>query len=1078
MENKKIIAMMLTLSMLAAAFAGCLGGDDEPEPEPEDVPGCMDATANNYNADATSDDGSCTYDPTWSLTPAAGVSAVWVASDWDPIIPNLNAGDMCDAILSAMTKTDARDQVVDFTRGYYTSSQGVIGASGAAVITDVSELNAAGTTIALASGTTSDIYANENLAAATIQAYTDWPSVILAINNGDADYALGDAPVLALEGALMTTFSDETFGLAIREDSDELEDALNVAITALVDSGDYDSIFEAWFDGTVVLTDDRNADTATAYPAATEGSTLTGVLESGELSFCNDPFYPPFENINADGNMEGFDVDVGNAIAEEIAAHYMGIANPAWTGGTTVGGCTDSTAANHNAAANVDDGSCTAYKIGLLNPLTGPIAVYAPPFTWAAQAAIDDLNAMGGNFELVEADSGCDGGVAGPAAQSLVDAGVVGVAGAACSGASMAANAVLNAAGVVQVSYASTNPGLSDTSAYPGFWRVVPSDAIQGPAMSDMVGAAGVSNVALIHMTNDYGSGLADSFAAAWGGEEFLCTKIGYADDQTDFAAEAQAIADAGCDSVVMVSYSADGAAILETMAYLGMSLPTFGADGIADSAFLEDFSVPAIANGVMATKPRAGSSSGDFNDRCAADEGCAGGIYTGETYDAVMMIGHAAMMENGANMASHLNMVGDDYAGASGDHTFLDNGDVAGAGYDICEFVALSSSDIFFNCMEWWSAIDGIQDTPFNGMTVKIGFLNPMTGPIAVYAPGFGAAASIALGMMNAAGWSSGLQFEMVMADSGCSGDVAATAAQTLIDAGVVGVVGAACSGATMAANAVLSAAGIPMISYASTNPGLSDAEAYPNFFRVVPSDAIQGPALNDVVAADGGTDVALMYMTNDYGSGFADAFTAAHGADNLCASIGYEETTTDFTSAVQQVVDNSCGSVVLISYAADGAAIVEELAAQSFSGLIFGGDGVAEEGLCSSMTDPTLCDGIVATKPASATPNERSVAFAQICGAIPDCDSGIYTAEAFDAMIIMGYAVFAGASSPPGTPLGLLINAVGQGFVGASGVHTFTPGGDVGGNGYCVGTFNAASDGTVSFDCDRFWSLENGIQ
>jgi len=1056
MENKKIIAMMLTLSMLAAAFAGCLGGDDEPE----DVMGCMDATANNYNADATSDDGSCTYDPTWTLTPAAGVSAAWVASDWDPIIPNLNAGDMCDAILSAMTKTDERDQVVDFTRGYYTSSQGVIGASGAAVISDVSELNAAGTTIALASGTTSDIYANENLAAATIQAYTDWPSVILAVNNGDADYALGDAPVLALEGALMTTFSDETFGLAIREDSDELEDALNVAITALVDGGQYDAIFGAWFEGTVVLTDDRNADTATAYPTPTEGSTLTGVLESGSLEFCIDPFYPPFENLDADGNEEGFDIDVGDAIAEELAAHYMGAANPDFVPPVS-----------------------TTTKIGLLNPLTGPIAVYAPPFTVAAQMAIDDLNAAAASvgvdmtFELVEADSGCSGDVASGAAQSLVDAGVVGVAGAACSGASMAANAVLNAAGVVQVSYASTNPGLSDASAYPGFWRVVPSDAIQGPAMSDMVGAAGATNPALIHMTNDYGSGLADAFADAWGGADFLCTKIGYEDTQTDFAAEVQAIADAGCDSIVMVSYSTDGAAILETAAVLGVSLPTFGADGIADAAFLEDFSVPAIANGVMATKPRAGSSAGDFVDECSMDETCAGGIYTAETYDAVMMIGQAAMMENGANMASHLNMLGVDYNGASGAHTFLDNGDVAGAGYDICGFDALSSTDIYFTCMEWWSAIDGIQATPFAGMTVSIGFLNPMTGPIAVYAPGFGVAANVALGMMNVAGWNSGLQFEMVMVDSGCSGDVAAISAQTLLDAGVVGVVGAACSGATMAANAVLGAAGIPMISYASTNPGLSNASAYPNFFRVVPSDAIQGPALADVVTADGGSDVALLYMTNDYGSGLADSFAAAweSAGNTLCASIGYEDTTTDFTSQVQSVMDNSCGSVMLISYAADGAAIVEELAAQSFSGQIFGGDGIAEEGLCASMADPSLCDGIVATKPAAPTPNERSMAFAAICGSIPDCADGIYTAEAFDAMIIMGYSVFAQLSSP-GATLSQMIGAVGQGFVGASGVHTFAANGDVGGSGYCVGTFSMVN-GAPSYDCTRSWTLSGGV-
>ena len=74
--------------------------------------------------------------------------------------------------------------------------------------------------------------------------------------------------------------------------------------------------------------------------------------------------------------------------------------------------------------------------------------------------------------------------------------------------------------------------------------------------------------------------------------------------------------------------------------------------------------------------------------------------------------------------------------------------------------------------------------------------------------------------GFANTIAYSQGMQFELVTADSGCDGNVAAAAAQTLVDEGVVGVVGAACSGATMDANAVLSAAGIPMISYASTSP------------------------------------------------------------------------------------------------------------------------------------------------------------------------------------------------------------------------------------------------------------------
>lgn len=1006
MKNNKIIAMMMTLSMLAAAFAGCLGGEDEPEPD-------------------------------WYVTVADDVNAVFVTSDWDPIIPNLNDGEMCDALLSAMTKTVEREVVVDFTRGYYTSSQGVIGAAGAAAISSVADLNADGTRVALQSGTTSDLYAAANLGAATIVAYPDFPSVTAAIGNGDADYAIGDAPVLALSGDLLTTFSDETFGIAVAgtDDSDdmrntELLDALDMAITEIIDSGEYDLIFGAWFEGAVVLTDDRTDETAGSWPVPSEGSSLTTVLESGDLRFCSDTSYPPFENLDADGNAEGFDVDIGNAIADEIAANYMGVSNPMFVPPVVV----------------VED---VTIKIGLLNPITGPISQFAPPFTFAAAQAIADLNAAndGYNFEIVEADSGCDGTVAATAAQSLIDSGVVAVAGAACSGASMGANAVLSAAGVPMVSYASTSPALSDATAYPDFYRVVPSDAIQGDAMADMVAARGVSNPALIHMTNAYGAGLADSFEGFWlDAGNSLCLKTGY-DDTTlsDAAALVQAVIDGGCDSVVLASYSADGAMIIETMAGMGAAVPIFGADGIAGEAALGDYSNPAAANGVQVTKPRAAAGAGGFAAICADDAVCSTGIFQSESYDAVMMIGEAATHADGADMATHLDMVGMMYEGASGVHDFLANGDVAGAGYDVCSFNHVPTYGDYFNCNMMWTATDGLSAAPFMGATVKIGFLNDASGPIAVYAAGFVAASQIAVGIANTIGWNSMVQFEIVYADSGCDGTMGAAAAQALVDAGVVGVVGAACSGATMGANAVLAAAGIPQISYASTSPALSDAIAYPDFFRVVPSDALQGQALSAVVKADAPADgsVGLIHMTNAYGSGLADSFSADFTADGtmLCTTIGYEETVTDFTSAVQALVDNGCTSVVLVSYAADGGMILDEMATQSWSGQVYGGDGIAEEGLAAGTS--ASVDGIIATKPASGTMGTVGYVFANLCAQSPDCAGGIYTAEAFDGVVIMALAAFAQMASP-GATLSQVIMGTGQGLEGASGTISFLANGD----------------------------------
>ena len=1033
MKNNKMIAMMLTMSMLAAAFAGCLGGDDEDDT------------------------------PDWSISMANDVSADFVESAWDPIIPNLNAGDMCDAIISAMTKTDEREQAVDFTRAYYTSSQGVIGGSGAASISAVADLNAEGTTIGVQSGTTSDLYAQDNLGAATISAYDDFPSVIAALNNGDVHYAMGDAPVLSLEGDLMVTFSDENFGMAVQGDSSgELLGALNMAIGAMVDSGEYDLIYGASFDGAVTLADDTTMDTATSYPVPTEGSDLTAVLESGSLRLCTDPFYPPFESYADDGSVVGFDADIAHAVADELAAHYMGAANPMFV------------------APVVEDPAVTI-KLGFLNDATGPIAQFAAPFTFAWGAAMDDLNAMGDDyvFEVIEADSGCDGQTAGTAAQSLVDAGVVAVAGAACSGASMGANAVLSAAGIPMVSYASTSPALSDATAYPHFYRIVPSDALQGQAAADMIMASGVSNTAIVHMTNSYGAGLADAVALNLG-EDNVCLQAGYEETATDFQSAVQAVMDAGCDSVFLGSYSADGAMIVETMAVMGATIPIFSADGMAGEAALADYTNPAAANGIEVTRPRAAAAgAGVFAAACSDDSVCSTGIFTSEAYDAVMMIGHAAMMEDGENMGMHVPMVGDAYAGDSGTHTFLDNGDVGGSGYDVCTFAHVPTFGEYFNCDRMWEAGGaGVTAAPFMGATVKIGFLNDATGPIAVYANGFVAASQIALGLANTIGYSNGVQFEIVYADSGCDSTMGGSAAQTLVDAGVWGVVGAACSGASMGANAVLSAAGIPQVSYASTSPALSDATAYPSFYRVVPSDAFQGSVVAEVMTADAQDNVAVIHMTNAYGSGLADAFVANMDSASICTQIGYEETATDFSTIVSTVVNDGCTSVMMVSYAADGAMLIEEMSLQGFTGAIYGADGIAEVGLAADMADKSLVDGVIATKPAAAGGMTTvGMVFAAQCMANPDCAGGIYTAEAFDAVYIVAFAAFTALATPGITP-DMAIAGTGNGLEGASGGITFMANGDVPAAGFCIGEFSHdATADTVSYDCARNWDPVNGI-
>ena len=178
------------------------------------------------------------------------------------------------------------------------------------------------------SGTTSDTYAADEIANAEVSGFDSIDLAVEALKQGDVDFVLGDLPVLKFYQAdsdglsIAGSFSEEDFGIGVATGDADLLAAIDVALGEIIDSGEYDTIFAASFgDEIVVLTDDTNSDTATAYPAEPTG-TLADALAAEKLVFGSDTTYPPFESLDDDGNCVGFSCALADAIAAKIAANY------------------------------------------------------------------------------------------------------------------------------------------------------------------------------------------------------------------------------------------------------------------------------------------------------------------------------------------------------------------------------------------------------------------------------------------------------------------------------------------------------------------------------------------------------------------------------------------------------------------------------------------------------------------------------------------------------------------------------------------------------------------------------------
>lgn len=181
-----------------------------------------------------------------------GLELAVVNTGFDPITSGLamEAGD-CDIAAASITITPDRAENIAFTDGYFTGDQSLLALADSG-FTALADLD--GQSIAVQTGTTGEIYAQENSGAKLIS-FENPGDLFLALESGqvqgvlqdivpNADYAAQNDNAVVLE----TYPTDEEYGFAASlEGTDELIAAINEQLEVVRSDGTYDAIYEEFF---------------------------------------------------------------------------------------------------------------------------------------------------------------------------------------------------------------------------------------------------------------------------------------------------------------------------------------------------------------------------------------------------------------------------------------------------------------------------------------------------------------------------------------------------------------------------------------------------------------------------------------------------------------------------------------------------------------------------------------------------------------------------------------------------------------------------------------------------------------
>jgi polar amino acid transport system substrate-binding protein len=174
---------------------------------------------------------------------------------FDPITSGLamEAGD-CDIAAASITITEEREENIDFSEPYFSGDQSLLALddSGLTALADFG-----GSSIAVQTGTTGEIYAQENAPDdAELVSFDEPGDMFLALEAGNVQGVLQDIVTngdyaLNNEGAsVVETYpTEEFYGFAVKEEGSEaLLEAVNAALAKFEGDGTYDQIYADWFE--------------------------------------------------------------------------------------------------------------------------------------------------------------------------------------------------------------------------------------------------------------------------------------------------------------------------------------------------------------------------------------------------------------------------------------------------------------------------------------------------------------------------------------------------------------------------------------------------------------------------------------------------------------------------------------------------------------------------------------------------------------------------------------------------------------------------------------------------------------